>query len=184
MGKLEYLVIHCSATPAKMIVTKAMLEEWHLGPLDLPGGRVKYRGKEYPSRRELPKDLLNGKVIEQVKGRGWDRLGYSVLIHRNGMKEIITAYNNDDIIESHEMTWGATGINAISRHVCLEGGGDGKELVQFDDLFTESQKVTLINYIKEQRAFVPKLKVAGHNEFTKKACPGFKVASFLENNLL
>jgi len=30
MGKLKYLIIHCSATPPQMEVTKADIEKWHL----------------------------------------------------------------------------------------------------------------------------------------------------------
>ena len=30
MAKLEYLILHCSATPPNMEVTKAHIEQWHL----------------------------------------------------------------------------------------------------------------------------------------------------------
>ena len=58
MGKLKYLVIHCSDTFPKMTVTKDMLLQWHEGPRDLDGGRVRYKGRNYPSRKALPDVLI------------------------------------------------------------------------------------------------------------------------------
>ncbi|MGM0527281.1 MAG: hypothetical protein ACQERS_02625 [Bacteroidota bacterium] len=65
---------------------------------------------------------IAGQHIEILKGRGWDRLGYSDLFKRDGSVINLTPYNGDDIIQAHEMTWGAAGVNGISRHIVLEGG--------------------------------------------------------------
>jgi len=184
MGKLKYLVIHCSATPATMTVTKGMLEEWHKGPCDQSDGGVRYLEKNYKSRADLPEDIINSKPILHLKGRGWARLGYSILIHRNGMKEILTPFDGDNDIENDEITWGATGVNSISRHICLEGGGSNSKIEQFSTLYTEAQKITLIRTIKEEIEKCPTLLIAGHNDFANKTCPNFDVHKFLLNNIL
>ena len=165
-----------------MTVTKEMLREWHMGPCDQPGGKVRYLGKDYSSRAELPRDTINGKLVARITGRGWDRLGYSVLIHRNGAAEIVTPFNDDDQITNDEMTWGATGVNSISRHICLEGGGDESEIQPFSVLFNIEQRFALLKIIKDEIKKVPALKIAGHNNFATKLCPGFDVKQFLIKN--
>jgi hypothetical protein len=183
MGKLKYLVIHCSATPATMIVTKGMLEEWHKGPRDVEPGKVEYLEKFYPSREALPDEFINGKPIEKLHGRGWARIGYSILIHRSGVKEIVTPFNDDDVITNDEMTWGATGINSVSRHICLEGGGtDDKIEPKFSTLFTPFQLATLLDIIDDEIGKCPTLIIAGHNNFASKSCPNFDVHQFMINN--
>lgn len=184
MGKLNYLIIHCTATPSSMTVTKEMLQEWHMGPCDQPGGVVRYLGKDYASRAVLPADIINGKPIAKIKGRGWNRLGYSMIIHRNGASQILTPFNDDDVITNDEMTWGATGVNAISRHIVLEGGIEAVKLMPFSGLFAIEQRKTLITVIKQEIQKVPTIKVAGHNNFAQKTCPGFNVEAFLIENKL
>ena len=60
MGKLKYLVVHCTDTPPSMEVTREMIEQWHKGPRDLDGGGARYLGKTYRSRKDLPKDMIGG----------------------------------------------------------------------------------------------------------------------------
>ncbi len=177
MGKLTYLVIHCADTPAKMEVTPGMLEEWHKGPRDLDNGKVKYLGKVYNSRRVLPKHLINGIPIRQLIGRGWDRLGYSDILHRDGKTENLTPYNNDDIITSDEMTWGVAGINSVARHLVLVGGKG--PLGTFDDYFTQDQDEGLFCYCKRTILHHPNITIVGHNQFDIKPCPGFFVYDWL-----
>lgn len=182
MGKIKYLVIHCSATPAIMTITKGMIEEWHKGPRDIGPDKVEYLEKIYPSRKALPDEFINDKPIEKLQGRGWARLGYSMLIHRNGTKEILTDYNGDDIITNDEMTWGATGINSVSRHICLEGGGTQDKIEKFSTLFTPAQLSSLLDVIEDEIGKCPTIKIAGHNNFAKKSCPNFDVQQFMLNN--
>ena len=115
--------------------------------------------------------------------RKWDRLGYSDLIHRNGTIESLTPYDNDHIVQSHEMTWGAAGVNSVSRHVCLEGGRDDNNkggVFLFDEIFTDAQFTTLIGYVKQFLKDQPQAKVAGHNVFSDiKTCPNFNVSGLM-----
>ncbi len=180
MGILKYYVIHCSDTPARMEVTKGMLEEWHLGPCNLGDGRVKYKGKIYRSRQALPKEFLNENPIAIIKGRGWDRLGYSEIIHLNGFREVVTPFDEDAFVETDEMTWGAAGFNAVSRHIMLVGGkGD---LTRFEDHFTEEQERTLLSCIKRTILHHPDITIVGHNQMSIKKCPGFNVYDWLYDN--
>lgn len=136
MGKLTYLIIHCTDTPEKRPVTRKDLELWHL------------------------------------KERGWDRLGYADMVHLNGSIENLTPYDENNIVERDEMTWGCAGKNSVSRHIVYVGGGKGK------DTRTKEQKRSLENYIKKTIKIHPRIIVAGHNQFSSKSCPSFNVPLF------
>jgi len=183
MGKLNTLCVHCTDTPASMTVSKAILEQWHKGPRDNAGGSVNYLGKKYNSRVDLPQETQGGIDIKKLKGRGWDRLGYSDLIHRNGAIENLTPYNEDNIVQANEMTWGASGINSNSRHIVLEGGwkskGERAGIFNPYDIYTSEQLKALKSYIIKFKQQHPEAKVIGHNEVSGKTCPNFDVQSFL-----
>lgn len=141
--KIQYLVIHCTATQEGREVTRKDIEEWHL------------------------------------QGRGWDRLGYSDMIHLDGKVENLTKYNDNDLVESHEVTWGATGINSISRHVVYVGGVDKK--LRPKDTRTPGQKESMEQYVNKMIKMYPWIKIAGHNQFAAKACPSFDVPNWLKS---
>jgi len=143
MGKLKFILIHCTATPEGREVTKADIEYWH--------------------------------KVE----RGWDRLGYSELINLKGELINLTPYNNDDIVDYNEMTWGVKGINGISRHIVYAGGLD--KFLQPKDTRTEAQLMTMAQYIRNTIEIHPKILIAGHNDFANKACPCFNVADWLSD---
>lgn len=184
---IEYLCVHCTSTPPEMPVTKTDLMMWHMGPRDLETQVVRYRGVNYGSRESLrrlfPNENIGDIHISAIHGRGWDRLGYSDIIHRNGDVENLTPYDNDDLIEKHEMTWGAAGINSVSRHVVLEGGWKGKMkegLWSFPEIFTPEQFRALEGYINDVVERYDWIKIIGHNQASKKTCPNFRVNPFLD----
>lgn len=111
-------------------------------------------------------------------GRGWKQVGYSDMIHLNGIVENLVPYDCDDEVDKWEITNGATGINSISRHVVYVGGTDktGKP----KDTRTNEQKVALANYVKGMILQHPYIKVAGHNQFAQKACPSFDTVKWLK----
>ena len=135
--KIQYLVIHCTATQEGNEVSKKDIEDWHL------------------------------------KGRGWDRLGYTDMIHLNGELENLTLFDSDSIISNHEKTWGATGINEVSRHIVYVGGVD--KSLKPKDTRTKDQKETLEIYVKYMVKRYPWIQISGHNQFSAKACPSFIV---------
>jgi N-acetylmuramoyl-L-alanine amidase len=182
--KLEYLVIHCTATPEGRNVSKEEIEMWHKAPRQLKDGSWKYMGKVYEERDDLPEEKLNGRDIRYITGRGWDRFGYSDMLHIDGKLENLTPYNQDNKVDPWEMTWGASGINSKSRHVVYVGGLR-EEVI--DDHFepadtrTEDQIDGLEIYAKYMILRHPDIKIAGHNSFSKKACPCFNVAEWCES---
>jgi len=181
MAKLTYFILHCLETPPRIKVQKEDLEHWHMAPKDLKSGKVKYLGKVYNHRDELPDNEIDGRSIKKLNGRGWDRIGYSVMFHREGKHEIVTPYDDDAFVDSDEMTWGVAGINALSRHLALEGGLTAKRTDDFFMHFTDEQFLDLQMYLKTELYKHPGVLVAGHNDFTdKKACPGFRVYDLMD----
>ncbi len=150
MGKLKYLVIHCTATPEGREITKKDIEQWHL------------------------------------KERGWSRVGYSDMIHLDGSLENLIEFDQDDNVDSWEISNGARGFNGISRHVVYTGGAEKtkpswSKYYPPKDTRTEAQKKTLLTYVKFMILRHPDIKVIGHNNISNKACPSFDVVAWLKN---
>lgn len=103
-------------------------------------------------------------------GRGWSRYGYSEIIELDGTLVVITPYDEDDLVQQHEMTWGAAGINAISRHICIAGGPNQPISVR--------QKATLIQLMMDDIESTPDILFIGHNQVNNTQCPGFIVPDF------
>ncbi|MDJ1491818.1 N-acetylmuramoyl-L-alanine amidase [Cytophagaceae bacterium DM2B3-1] len=142
----QYLIIHCTATPAGRWVSPEDVKRWHTAP------------KPY--------------------GNGWKQVGYSDLILLDGSRHQFVKHNNDQIIDSFEITNGVAGINAISRHLCYVGGLD-KTFQKALDTRTPQQIETMLTIIQEVLAYAPDIKIAGHNQFASKACPSFFVPEWL-----
>ncbi len=111
-------------------------------------------------------------------GRGWNQVGYSDMIHLNGMVENLVPYNEDEYVQPREITNGVAGYNSQSRHVVYVGGldADGRKPM---DTRTREQMLALRNYIFNMIAHHPDIKVAGHCQFAEKACPSFDVPVWL-----
>jgi N-acetylmuramoyl-L-alanine amidase len=191
MKELKYLIIHCTDTRPAFRVTRTILEQWHKGPLDVKDSKgnivqVRYLGRVYHSRNLLPLDFIGDKLVSDLHGRGWDRLGYSDMILRDGQIINLTSYDNDRFVEYNEVTWGVTGINAESRHVVLEGGRtpDNKSKKRpFLDIFTHSQFVMLVNYCKQFLKDYPGTFISAHYVFdSHKTCPNIDIIEELHRN--
>lgn len=113
-------------------------------------------------------------------GRGWKQVGYSDMIHLDGVLENLVPYNDDDIVQPREITNGVTGLNDRARHIVYVGGldQDGKTA---KDTRTEAQKLALANYVKQCVSAHPSIMIAGHYDFQNKACPSFNVQLFCES---
>jgi len=186
MGKLALYVIHCTDTPESMNVTKAMIEQWHMSPCDNNDGTVTYLGQKYASRESLPNQFINGQAIKKLHGRGWNRRGYTDMFTRSGQMVSITPNDNNDIITDSEMTWGATGVNAVSIHKVLAGGwvrGQRTGTFNFLEVFTLAQRMALEADIKKNIELHPHIKIAGHRDIpgAGKTCPNFDVKEFLKS---
>ncbi len=175
MSELSILCIHCTATAEGRPVTKNEILQWHMGPFEYKSGKVKYKGIIYRSRLALPNEFVGGVSIRKMKGNGWSKPGYTDMIHLDGSLENLTPFDQDDNIAAWELTYGAKGINGISRHIVYVGGKN-REYTQDKDTRTDKQKEALKIYAQYTILRHPSIKVGGHNQFTnKKQCPSFDV---------
>lgn len=139
-------------------------------------------------------DIRKWHMSPPPEGRGWDRVGYSDMIHLNGKIENLTPYNFDQVVDPWEITWGQPGINSMSRHIVYVGGLDvAPEFAHIPedeqdvnhmiavDTRTPEQKYALEIYVKYMALRHPQIKVCGHNQWTDKACPSFDVPSWAES---
>lgn len=111
-------------------------------------------------------------------GRGWRQVGYTDLIHLDGTVERLVRNNEDMEVDPWEVTNGAAGYNALSRHIVYAGGvaKDGKTP---KDTRTPAQRKALEAYVKDFHRRFPTVRIVGHNELAAKACPSFSVKQWL-----
>jgi N-acetylmuramoyl-L-alanine amidase len=133
-----------------------------------------------PEGREVSaQQIKQWHTAPKPRGRGWSRVGYSDLIELDGTLVNMREYNQDNLVQRSEMTWGVRGKNGTSRHVVYVGGLDS----QFNpkDTRTDAQKKALETYVKFQILRNPNIKVSGHYHFSAKACPCFDVEEWLKS---
>ena len=172
MAVLKFLCVHCTSTPIGRKVTKSDIERWHKAPRENKDGSFTYLGKNYKTIEDLPDDKIYGISIKGFRGRGWDRVGYSDMIHINGYIENLTPYDEDDIITNDEKTWGVSGHNSDSRHVVYVGGADNN--IKPLDTLTAAQFISMEKYIKEFLCKHPDCLIVAHYQLdNRKACPSF-----------
>lgn len=114
-------------------------------------------------------------------GRGWRQVGYTDLFHLDGKVERLVRNNEDAEVDPWEITNGAAGFNAISRHIVYAGGlaGDGKTA---KDTRTQAQLKAMTEYVREFHQRFPQIRIVGHNELNHgKACPSFDVQKWLQS---
>ncbi len=125
------------------------------------------------------KDILEWHCSPKPRGRGWSKPGYTDLILLDGTLQNLTPFDQDDEVDGFEVTNGVRGINSISRHICYIGGMD--ETNQYpEDTRTTEQREVLTTYIRYMVARHPDIIIAGHNQFSNKACPSFDVPEYLD----
>jgi len=180
MGKLNKLMVHCTDSPAGRAVSSGEIHQWHRSPLELENGEIKYMRKVYSSRKDLPNEKINGIDIKLLSGRGWSKVGYTAMIHLDGTLEVLVDHNEDNWVDSSEITNGAAGFNGNTRHIVIVGG-TGFNMADFDEVLTSQQFVTLQIYIKEFLGKHPECQVLGHYQVNpNKGCPGFNMPKFLK----
>ena len=113
-------------------------------------------------------------------GRGWKQPGYTDVFRLDGTIERIVNNNEDANVDPWEITNGAKGYNAVSRHVVYAGGcaRDGKTP---KDTRTPAQLKAMEAYVKEFHHRFPGVRIIGHNEVAAKACPSFDVQKWLKS---
>lgn len=131
-------------------------------------------------RKVTSADIRAWHTNPKPKGRGWKQVGYSDIIHLDGTIENLIPFNQDDIIDSWEVSNGAAGFNSVSRHVVYVGGTDKNRKPK--DTRTVEQKNSLLAYVMYKILRYPDIKVIGHNEVSNKDCPSFDVKAWLREN--
>lgn len=125
-------------------------------------------------------DIRRWHLSPKPQGRGWKQVGYTDLFHLDGSITRLADNNDDEYVDSWEITNGAVGINSVSRHIVYAGGID-KVTKKPKDTRTEEQKQSLEAYVKEFIYNNPDILVAAHYHFSNKACPCFDVEKWLES---
>lgn len=124
-------------------------------------------------------DIRRWHLAPKPEGRGWSRVGYTDMIHLNGRVERLANNNEDDVVDSWEITNGAAGVNGVSRHMVYVGGVD--RFMRPKDTRTLAQYTAMKKYVRDFVKRFPFAKVGGHNHFSSKACPCFNVALWLRS---
>jgi len=105
------------------------------------------------------------------RARGWRKIGYHIVITREGMVE-----KGRDL---EEVGAHIKGHNTRSIGICMIGGLD--ENGQPESNFTKEQWKTLDETVDGLLERFGDIEVAGHNEFSNKACPCFNVKEWQSN---
>ena len=111
-------------------------------------------------------------------GRGWKQVGYTDMFHLDGSVERLVENNEDAWVDPWEITNGAKGYNAVSRHIVYVGGLDKK--MKPKDTRTQAQHNALKAYVLDFHRRHPKVRIVGHCDLAAKACPSFNVAAWLK----
>lgn len=121
-------------------------------------------------------DIRRWHCANPPEGRGWSQVGYTDIIHLDGIIERLVGNNEDAYVDGWEITNGAKGFNTTSRHIAYVGGcaADGKTP---KDTRTEAQKKALESYIMDFHRRFPSADVCGHRDLpgVTKDCPCFDV---------
>lgn len=151
--KLQYLIIHCTATPPTLDLGATQIRAMHCNPVS-------------------------------AGGRGWRVPGYSDVIRMNGAIEELVPNNDDSWVDPREITNGAVGLNAVSRHVAYVGGvvANTRGGLVARNTLNAQQEAALLAYIREIIADNEDVQVAGHNQFANKSCPSFSVVKFMRKH--
>ena len=135
-----------------------------------------------PEGREVSSEEIRRWHTDPVckGGRGWQQVGYTDMIHLDGKVERLVDNNEDANVDPWEVTNGAKGYNAVSRHVvyvggCARGGKSSK------DTRTKAQREAMETYVKDFHRRHPKVRIIGHREVAAKDCPNFDVQDWLRS---
>jgi hypothetical protein len=108
-----------------------------------------------------------------VEQNGWSDIGYHFVIDRDGK------------VFSGRPLWRSGAfepkVNATGVGVCLIGGYGSNATDQFLTHYTQAQDDALRMLIGKLKDKLPGIKkITGHNDYSTKGCPGFKVKRWLD----
>ena len=118
------------------------------------------------------REVSISEIRQWHKQRGFSDVGYHYVVHLHGDVE---NGRDVDIVGAH-----CTGHNAHSIGVCYVGGV-AKDGNTPKDTRTLQQKAALLKLLTELRKTYPGVKIYGHRDFARKACPSFDATSEYRN---
>lgn len=112
---------------------------------------------------------IDADVIDRWhRNKGWSEIGYNFFVKRDGTVEDGRSLK----------TYGAhtLGRNRDSIGICYAGGMgmDGS----VEDNITPEQMASILDKFREARVVYPGIKISGHNQHNKKACPSFDMREY------
>lgn len=165
--ELNYLVIHCTATPEGRDIQKDDIVRWHMSPKS-KGGRGWDR-LGYSDMIYLDGSLVNLTPYNQDnKVDPWEITWGAKGINSRSRHVVYTG-----------------GLKLDPELEML--GEDDLDDIPFNDKYvpndtrTPAQLDTMEVYVRYMIKRHPNIKVAGHNQFASKACPSFNVPKWLRS---
>lgn len=133
-----------------------------------------------PAGREVTSDeIRRWHTSPPPEGRGWKQVGYTDLFHVNGGIERLVDNDEDDQVDTFEITNGVAGHNSVCRHIVYAGGMTPDNSKPFDSR-SLMQKESMKKYVKDFMSKFPQAEVVGHRDLDpNKACPSFDVREWL-----
>ncbi len=133
------------------------------------------------------KDIGSGQIDIMHKAKGWDGIGYGLVVCRDGHIEV-----GEDLKKAGAHV---KGINNISIGICMIGGVD--EDGKAENNFTDEQWQAAKHVFEFMTLLYPDAKHLGHRDMSPdldgdgrvqrheymKDCPCFSVRQWIENNL-
>lgn len=163
MGRLRYLVIHCTATPAGREVKASDIRRWHTSPE--PEGRG-WKQVGYTDMIHL--DGTVERLVDNNEDANVDPWEIT-----NGAK----GYNS---VSRHIVYVGGLEAVTDSRgRIRARKDKNGHTISQ--DTRTEEQLEAMTDYVKSFHKRFPGVRIIGHNEVAAKACPSFDVQEWLRS---
>ena len=160
MGKLDYLVIHCTATPRGRKIDADDIIRWHTSPVEKGGrgwSRVGYSDMIY-----LDGELVNLTPFNQDNKVDNKEMTWGVKGINSRSRHVVYVGGLDYDYETP-----------------LDD--DDKPGYKPEDTRTTEQMHAMEIYVKYMILRHPDIKVAGHNQFAAKACPSFNVPQWLRS---
>lgn len=116
-------------------------------------------------------DIDAATIDKWHKEQGFDKIGYHYVIKRNGQ---IETGRKESETGAH-----AYGYNSKSLGICLIGGVTENDINISENNFTKEQFNSLDHLLDQLQNTYLGIKIIGHNEISKKSCPGFNVQEWL-----
>lgn len=119
----------------------------------------------------LPLSAKISEINRWHRERGWAGIGYHWVIDRDGT---IAQGRQESQQGAH-----TSGHNVGTIGVCLLGGFGSNATDRFGDHYTPEQEAALTRLIEQIRSRHTITRISGHNDYSPRACPGFRVGEWL-----